>query len=85
MEELKFDYSKVRGKIKEVFGTQDKFAENVNMGRVAVSQRLNNSIDLSDKEIFKWSRTLGIEAKDIPIYFFTLVVQKNEPESTITT
>ena len=78
LKELKFDYNKLRGKIKEVFGTQDKFAEKVDMGRVAVSQRLNNSIELSNKEIFNWSSKLGIETKDIPIYFFTLEVQKNE-------
>lgn len=76
--DVAFDYSKLRGKIKEVFGTQEVFSKSVNMGRVAVSQRLNNSIDFSDKEISRWCISLGIELTEIPIYFFTPKVQKIE-------
>lgn len=39
-----FDYARLRGKIKEVFGTQDAFADAIGLGRVSVSQRLNNQI-----------------------------------------
>ena len=77
-EKIFFDYSKLRGRIKEVFGTQDNFAKKVKMGRVGVSQRLNNLIDFSDKEILRWSNALKIELEGIPLYFFTPKVQKGE-------
>jgi transcriptional regulator with XRE-family HTH domain len=73
-----FDYSKLRGKIKEVFGTQDKFAKALGIGRVSLSQRLNNILDFSQEEINKACEILGISKEDISIYFFTLKVQKHE-------
>ena len=36
-----FDYSKLRGKIKEVFGTQAKFAKAMGMSTVTLSAKLN--------------------------------------------
>ena len=48
-----FDYSKLRGKIKEVFGTQDAYANAIGLGRVAVSMRLNNQLEFSQQEMFK--------------------------------
>ncbi|WP_236894818.1 DUF739 family protein [Clostridium beijerinckii] len=73
-----FDYSKLRGKIKEVYGTQDKFAKALGIGRVSLSQRLNNVLDFSQEEINNSCGILGITKEDIPAYFFTLKVQKDE-------
>lgn len=75
---MAFDYSKLRGKIKEVYGTQDKFAKKLGIGRVSLSQRLNNLLDFSQEEINKSCEILGIEKKEIPVYFFTIKVQKHE-------
>ncbi len=44
---MRWNYSKLRGKIKEVCGTQDVFAEKINIGRVSLSQRLNNLLEFS--------------------------------------
>lgn len=75
---MSFDYSKLRGKIKELFGTQDRFAEALGIGRVSLSQRLNNLLDFSAPEINKACELLGVEKRDIPIYFFAEKVQKHE-------
>lgn len=75
---MNFDYSKLRGKIKEVFGTQDKFAAALGIGRVSLSQRLNNNLDFSSTEIFTSCKLLDISAETIPQYFFTPDVQKHE-------
>lgn len=37
-----FNYDKLRGRIKERLGTQDRFAKAIGLGRVSVSQSLNN-------------------------------------------
>ena len=37
---MSWDYSKLRGKIREVCGTQDAFADRIGIGRVSLSQVL---------------------------------------------
>lgn len=73
-----YDYSKLRGKIKEVCETHDRFAEKLGIGRVSLSQRLNNILDFSQSEMYKTCDILSISKEDIPVYFFTLKVQKHE-------
>jgi len=71
MKEVLFDYSKLRGKIKEVFGTQAAFAAEVPMSTVSLSEKLNNKVQFSQKEIDKACDRLQIAKEEIPIYFFT--------------
>lgn len=75
---MAFDYSKLRGKIKEVFGTQDSFAKALGIGRVSLSKRLNNYLDFSQEEIDKAYKLLNLSKEEIPKYFFTTKVQKQE-------
>jgi len=75
---MAFDYSKLRGKIKEVFGTQDSFAEALGIGRVSLSQRLTNKLEFSQIEISNGAKLLGICDEQISAYFFTVRVQKHE-------
>jgi hypothetical protein len=74
MKKVKWNYNKLRGKIREVCGTQDVFAEKLGMGRVSLSQRLNNILEFSQQEIYKACEILGIPMCEITIYFFTLEV-----------
>ncbi|MEG1995815.1 MAG: DUF739 family protein [Bacilli bacterium] len=68
---MSFDYCKLRGKIKEVCGTQGNFAKLLGIGKVSLSQRLNNALDFSQSEIRKSCEVLGIAESDINIYFFS--------------
>lgn len=81
MQELTFDYSKLRGKIREVCRTQESYAEKLGIGYVSLSKRLNNQLEFSSSEIYKSCRVLKIPVSQIPDYFFTLEVQKNEQSS----
>lgn len=67
---MSYDYRKLRGKIKEVFGTQDAFAEKLGIGRVSLSKRLTNQLEFSQAEIKKSCELLKIEPKEISDYFF---------------
>lgn len=71
---MSYDYNKLRGKIKEVCGTQFIFSEKLGIGRVSLSQRLNNRLEFSQDEMLRACDILGIDRQDIPIYFFTLKV-----------
>lgn len=71
---MTYDYRKLRGRIKEKCGTQDILAKKIGIGRVTLSQRLNNQSEFSQDEIYKSCDVLEINKEDIPIYFFTLLV-----------
>lgn len=79
---MAFDYNKLRGKIREVCGTQDNFAKLIGISRTSLSQRLNNALDFSTCEMLTACEVLGIDTKEIPLYFFVLKVQKSEQEDT---
>lgn len=78
METVKFDYRRLRGRIREVFGTETKFAKKLGISRTSMSQRMNNASEFSATEILNASRLLEIPAADIPDYFFSEEVQKHE-------
>jgi len=76
---MEFDYSRLRGRIRECFGTEAAFAAEMHMGRVSLSQRLNNILEFSAPEMLSACNLLNIPTVEIPAYFFTLKVQKGEP------
>ncbi len=67
---VQMSYSKLRGKIKEVFGTQDAFAEAMGMSTVSISHRLNGKLEWKTSEIFKACEVLGIPLEENATYFF---------------
>lgn len=73
-----FDYSKLKGRIKEVYDTQENFIKALGIGRSTLSQRLNNQSQFSQKEILKTCELLSIDKSKINDYFFTIKVQKGE-------
>lgn len=71
-----FDYSKLLGRIKEKYDTQEKLAEKSQMSLVSLNKKLNNVVDFSQSDIFDLSELLEIEVNQIGIYFFTQKVKK---------
>lgn len=63
-------YAKLRGKIKEVYGTQDAFAEAIGLNSSSVSSKLNNKTEWTKKQIVVACDKLNIPLKDAPEYFF---------------
>lgn len=78
MDSIVFDYSRLNGKIKEKYGTQGNFAKVIRIGRTALSAKLNNKSDFSQKEMYASCDALGIARDEIPSYFFCIEVQKHE-------
>lgn len=73
-----YDYSKLRGRIREVLKTETAFAEAMTLATTSVSKKLNGHIEFTQGEILKAAEILGIDLVDIPIYFFNSNVQKTE-------
>lgn len=72
-----FDYSKLRGKIKEVFKTQENFAVAMVMSTVTLSAKLNNKIPWTQGEMNLACQLLGVSVEFIPLYFFTEKVKSS--------
>lgn len=66
------NYSKLRGKIKEKFGSQDNFAAALGMDRSTLSLKLNGKSDWTLPEIDKSCSLLHIPVEDVYKYFFTI-------------
>lgn len=73
---MAYNYSKLKGKIKEVYNTQNNFAKALGIGRTSVSQRLNNHSEFTQNEIYKTCQLLGIGLDKLDEYFFNYKVKK---------
>lgn len=65
------DYSKLKGKIVEVYGTQARFAEEMEVSERTISLKMNGKIDFTQSDIVKAVGLLGVKDDEIPTYFFT--------------
>ena len=68
---MKYDYSKLRGRIVEKFGTTQNFADALDIAPESVSRKLSNKTIWKQPEIEKSCDVLEIDKKDIYLYFFT--------------
>jgi transcriptional regulator with XRE-family HTH domain len=71
---MSFNYKMLKLKIKEVYETQEAFAEAMGMSYTALNQRLNNVVQWKTPEIAKACELLHIPLTDAHLYFFTLEV-----------
>lgn len=74
---MSYDYRKLRGRIREKFGTQAEFSRNIGLSEVSVSNKLNNVVDWGQDEMESVIVALEIPLSDIHSYFFTHLVEKN--------
>lgn len=61
---IKYDFNKVRGRIREKLGSEAKFAEMIGISSASLSAKFNNKIDFTANEI---SRGCDKDVLDIPI------------------
>jgi hypothetical protein len=79
MENLeKYDYSALRGKIREKFARQSDFAAALGPAPSTLSKKLNNSSEWSHTEIVRSCELLGIALEDAAAYFFVPLVVKSQ-------
>ena len=71
---MAYDYSKLSGKIKEVFDTNAAFAKAMELSERSVSSKLRGKVGWKQVEIEKACQLLSIPRKDVVDYFFVLKV-----------
>ncbi len=68
-------YAKLRGRIREKFGTQEAFADAMNLSKSALSMRLNDKIKWNLEEVRTACELLSIDDSEVCAYFFTKKVR----------
>lgn len=68
---MAFDYSKLRGRIIEKYGSQTAFIRSFGVSANTFSLKMNNKVRFSSDDITKIVAMLEIPEDDIGKYFFT--------------
>lgn len=71
-----YDYSKLKGKIKEIYNTQNEFAEALGISTTSLSYKLNNQSDFTRNELDKAIELLKLKKEEIYDIFFSRKVEK---------
>ena len=70
-EKERFNFLKLKYLIKDRYGSQQAFAEKMNMSEDLLSMKLNNRIRIKYEEILKMIELLDIQNEDVKSVFFT--------------
>ena len=70
-----YNYDKLKGRIKEKFGTNKAFAAAVGRSERSVSLKLNSVVPWTQTEIEASCKELEIPCTEISVYFFAKQVQ----------
>lgn len=73
-------YGKLRGRILEVFGTNEAFANALGIDPSSLSAKLNNKSPWKREEIEKACELLEIPIEEVHLYFFTQKVGNSQQE-----
>ena len=73
---MKFNYSKLLGRMRECGYTQETLADAIGKTKSTLNTKLNNQYNFTQSEIIAICNVLKIAYKDIPVYFFAIEVQK---------
>ena len=68
---MKFNYSKLLGRIRECGFTQAELAEVIGINKGTLSSKLNNQSSFTTAEMSAICNALNIPYKEIGVYFFT--------------
>lgn len=65
-----YKYKKLRGRIVEKYGTQEKFARAIGISETALSKKMQCKTGISQSDICLWSKLLNIRPEEYGEYFF---------------
>lgn len=70
IQNVEFDYKKLRLRIIEKVGSNGKMAELLGITETSFSRKMNNKVAFSTQDIFEMAEILEISADEIGAYFF---------------
>lgn len=69
---MKFNYSKLLGRMRECGFTQEQLAKAIGINKGTLSVKLNNKFSFSQEEILAICKMLNIPASEISDYFYAI-------------
>ena len=75
---MSYNYSKLRGRIIEKFGTLGEFSKAMKWSERTNGLKLSGRVEWKQNEIITATRLLDVNSEDIDIYFFDVEVQDIE-------
>lgn len=78
-----FNYSKLKGRIIEIFGTQSNFAKAMNWSERTLSLKMSSKVLWKQTDILKALSLLKLSECDIHDYFFIIKVQNIEHKKEV--
>ena len=72
---MTYNYSKLRGRIIEMFGTQSSFASALGLSETTLTHKLHSRKDWKQTEILRACELLEIPVAEVVSYFFAPKVQ----------
>lgn len=78
---MRFNYAKLKGRIKEKYGNQGNFAKAIGLTPTTFSFKINGKAKWTQDEIVKAVELLEISRDEIAEYFFNYKVQVLEPNN----
>lgn len=73
---IEIDHSKLRGRIKEVLGSEKEYASRMGFSTFTATTKLNGKSDFKTNEIIKSCQILKIPMEQVDAYFFSQKVRK---------
>lgn len=67
---MHYKYDRLRGRIVEMYGSQERFAEIIGISANSMSKKMKGKTGFSQKDIVKWSELLNINKAEYSEYFF---------------
>lgn len=71
MKKYEFDFSKLRGRIVEKYGSCSAFADKLGISPQQLTPKLTGKTGITREDVVEWSEALGISIDKIGVYFFT--------------
>lgn len=65
-----YDHNKLRGKIREKYGSEVKFAKSMGLSQATLSAKLNDKVDFTRTELIKMQELLNISDDEFREIFF---------------
>lgn len=72
VQDIAFDYRKLRALIFELFGSNKEFAKHLGLSEISMSKKLTGKSPITSNDIIKMCRLLDIPESKIGLYFFTI-------------
>lgn len=63
-------YLKLRGRIIEKYGSQERFRKHLGISSTALSKKMTGKTGFSQADILKWCSLLDIDLDDIGAFFY---------------